>query len=108
MLLKIAIDYRGVIKLPKSLKAIGDRAFEGCAGFEGELVLPEDLSKIGEKAFHFCKGITGKLILPIALETIGSKAFEGTAITDVLVMNKTTKIAEDAFPQAISIHYEDC
>ena len=66
----------GELIFPDSVTAIGEGAFEKCAGFE-KLLLPICLKEIGPSAFSGCKGFRGELLLPTSLTDIGSSAFSG-------------------------------
>ncbi len=64
------------IKFPKTLKSIGDYAFNRCAGLKGTLEIPASVKDtIGKSAFSFCENLTG-LTLPAA-KYIGESAFQG-------------------------------
>ena len=46
------------VVIPKSVKTIGFRAFEGCTGLNGELVIPDNVVNIYSEAFSGCTGLT--------------------------------------------------
>lgn len=62
------------VKLPKTLKIIGNQAFIGCSGLT-EITIPNTVTTIGDSAFYDCTGLTGNLILPENLTTIERAAF---------------------------------
>ena len=61
------------VKFPKSLKYIGDRAFQST--FPDELSFPEGLLGIGECAYHFTRGRLKELVIPDSVVFIGKAAF---------------------------------
>lgn len=71
------------VKLPKTLKIIGNQAFIGCSGLT-EITIPNTVTTIGDSAFYDCTGLTGNLILSENLTTIGYYAFGNcSGITDI-------------------------
>ncbi len=62
------------VKLPKTLKKIGDRAFYSLSSLK-QVDIPSGVTEIGELAFGICRGLTGALVLPQGLTTIGDAAF---------------------------------
>ncbi|MFT3753820.1 MAG: leucine-rich repeat domain-containing protein [Paludibacter sp.] len=75
-----------LIKFPKTIKSIGDYAFNRCIGLKGTLEIPASLrDTIGKSAFSFCENLTG-LSLP-GTKYIGESAFQGcTNLTGQLVI----------------------
>ena len=67
-----------VVRLPASVKSIGELAFCGCSGIT-TLHLAEGLESIGEHAFASCSGIVG-LHLPASVRSIGVCAFGSCTI----------------------------
>lgn len=65
---------KGELKLPSTLREIGDFAFYGCEKLTGTLVLPDSVGTVGNYAFVRCEGLTG-LVLSKNLKTIGDEAF---------------------------------
>ena len=61
------------VTLPKSLRTIGDNAFNSCYGIR-TLIIPEGVTTIGREAFRECDYIQ-KLDLPSTLTSIGDYAF---------------------------------
>ena len=62
------------VKLPSTLKSIGNSAFYGC-NLKGTLVIPNTVKSIGSGAFSSCKSLTGDLLIPKSVTFIGSSAF---------------------------------
>ena len=84
------------VKLPKSLKYIGDEAFRGCTSLQSinlpkglehicklafaecksltEIVIPDSVTNLEELAFYFCTGLT-KVVLPDDLSVIEENTF---------------------------------
>lgn len=62
-----------LVIFPKSLKYIGDRAFQST--FPDSITFPSGLLGIGESAFHFTRGRTKELIIPDSVIYVGKAAF---------------------------------
>ncbi|MBR6485317.1 MAG: leucine-rich repeat domain-containing protein, partial [Lachnospiraceae bacterium] len=88
----------GELKLPSSLKVIGDHAFTS-TGFTGELVLPDTLESIGDGSFSDCTGLTSIRAFPATLKHIKEDAFGGcTSLKGELVFpERMTFLGEKAF-----------
>lgn len=79
----IATGYRGRLVIPGTLGgapvcAIGERAFEGCAGIT-EVEIPPSVASIGNRAFAGCSGIGPGITIPESVESLGSAVFSGCA-----------------------------
>ena len=61
------------VKFPKSLKYIGDRAFQST--FIDRMSFPDGLLGIGELAFAFMRGRAKEIVIPDSVIYIGSSAF---------------------------------
>ena len=86
------------VKLPKTLKVIGDQAFMGCTGLIGNLTIPDGVTTIEYSAFDGCIGLTGSLILPESLTVIGENAFVNcSGFTCLVLPGSVTTIGEMAF-----------
>ncbi|MGN0527234.1 MAG: leucine-rich repeat domain-containing protein [Acutalibacteraceae bacterium] len=83
------------VKLPGSLKYIGDNAFEGVS--VTKLVIPQDVTYIGANAFKDASKLK-KVSMPKAPEALGCGAFSGCeALTEILVPVSVKVIASDTF-----------
>ena len=84
------------VKFPKSLKYIGDRAFQNT--FPNEISFPEGLLGIGECAYHFTRGRAEKLVIPDSVVFVGKAAFHKMShIKKVILGSGITTIAELMF-----------
>lgn len=72
------------LKLPNSLKEIGDGAFYGCTSLTSTLSLP-NVTSIGQWAFH-STGIQGTLNMPHSVDSLGKLAFCGCDGIDTLII----------------------
>ena len=86
------------ISLPKTLKAIGDGAFENNIFLSGNLTLPDSIESIGTSAFDNCH-FTGYLHLPDNLELLGRAAFHnsGTYTGNLEIPDKLSIINGSTF-----------
>lgn len=62
-----------IVVFPKSLKYIGDRAFEST--YIDDIAFPDGLLGIGEYAYNFSQGDTKRLIIPDSVIYVGKAAF---------------------------------
>ena len=83
----------------KSVKAIGNYAFNGCSGFTGSLTIPDSVTMIDLYAFSGCSGFTGSLKISDSVTTIGDFAFNGcSGFTGSLkISDSVTTIGSYAF-----------
>ena len=72
------------IRLPKTIKRIGARAFQGCAVLK-ECLLPEGINVIGEAAFSGCKKLP-EVTLPIGVTRIEDHTFENCVLIKEVVL----------------------
>ena len=85
-----------IVKFPKSLKYIGDRAFQNT--FPDEISFPEGLLGIGECAYHFTQGRVKELVIPDSVVFVGQAAFHRMShINKAVVGSGITTIAELMF-----------
>jgi len=84
--------------LPPALEEIGDGAFYNCARVD-HLKLPASLKRLGREAFNYCRRL-GAINLPDGLEEIGARTFEGCGRLGTVRLPRTVKIiGERAFAQ---------
>ena len=67
---------KGNLIIPSSVTSIGSYAFDGCSGLRGELVIPSGIVSIEKYVFRGCSGFTGKLNIPSGVTSIGDFAFD--------------------------------
>lgn len=70
------------IKLPKSVKVLGDFIFSTCKKLR-RVQLPKDIKKIPKRTFSFCESLT-YIEIPASVEVIEERAFEGTSSLKVI------------------------
>ena len=63
------------VKLPKTLRYIGEQFFGQCTALE-KIELPDGLISIGSKAFMLCTGIK-QIVIPKSVRIIGTTVFSG-------------------------------
>lgn len=96
-------NLNGDLTLPDSVQTIGAGAFQGCEKLSGDLTIPDSVQTIGDSAFEFCTGLNGTLTLGKNLRTIGKKAFSGCAFTGSLTIPEgITEIANGTFSSSRS------
>lgn len=90
------------IRLPGSIKSIGDRAFMG--GAMERIVMEEGLESIGAGAFKSCSALTSAT-LPRSLESIGAEAFHSCAGLKSLNLGDTSieRIESNTFSRCNSL-----
>lgn len=95
-LLQYAPGKLGPYSAPHGISAIGDYAFELCAGLT-ELTLPASVTTIGVGAFTGCRGLT-RIYLAEGLEEIGDYAFSRCdALTSVTLPASVVAYGQEAF-----------
>ena len=97
------------IKLPSSLRSIGERAFCGCPKLIQIVFLGDELEKVSNEAFSGCS-VLQKLTLPKAVKTIGRRAFYGSGITEIRLGENVETIMPGAFESCgkLNVVYIDC
>ena len=111
--------YNDTIKLPETVKAIGESAFVNCSRLQS-IHIPEGVTSIGASAFAGCKKLKQLVLpsglqeipeqlcnlcealdsvkLPAGLTVIPQKAFNGcTALRSIKIPNSVTNIGNNAF-----------
>lgn len=92
-----AINLKSV-KLPNSLKIIGNAAFEGCKNIK-EIVVPNSVETIGSKAFYGCSSLEEITINQDAnLQSIGNQAFTTfSQLKSLLIPITAINLSSEAF-----------
>lgn len=86
----------GVLKIPKSVTEIGEKAFAFCRGLT-DIIIPESVTRIGDEAFASCSGLTN-IVIPESVTRIGDQTFAGcSGLTSVAIPKYTTHIGSFAF-----------
>ncbi len=95
-------------KFPKETAIIGESAFSG-SQLCGELKLPMSVKSIGDGAFSNCSNLTGKVELPHSLISVEEDLFSGcSGIEHVVIPAKVTDIAYDAFNGCVALDTLTC
>ena len=90
------------VKIPKSVKLIGDWAFQGCKSLK-EIVIPNSVTTIGNNAFQECESLN-KIVIPDSVTTIGDWAFQGCkSLKEIVIPDSVTTIGDYAFFQCESL-----
>lgn len=93
------VKYSGegnVVEIPKSVKAIGEKAFWSCKNIS-IVKMPNSVKSIGKSAFESCTGLT-KIEFSNKLETIDETAFFGcSSLNKVNLPNSLKNIGFSAF-----------
>ena len=88
----------GELKLPSTLKKIGEGAFSNCYYITGSLVIPDSVEEIGASAFYYCQKLTGTLKLGNSIKTMGNNAFSYCAFSGSLsIPNSVTELGDNVF-----------
>ena len=86
------------IKLPETLRIIGDNAFSGCYNL-GRIEIPQSVVRIGDNAFNYCRNLE-KIEIPQNVVRIGNECFYNChSLTSVIipVNSKLSEIGYRAF-----------
>ena len=90
------------IVLPKNLKKISRRMFQGCPKLK-ELELPASVTEIEANAFEGCTALEN-LSLPEGLAKVGKEAFKGmTALKEIRFPKSLTRLSEGVFGNCTSL-----
>jgi len=88
--------FTGRLHLPEDLEYIGPDAFSGCSRFTGRLVLPEGVTEICGGSFDGTKGLSGELVIPDGVTIIGGYAFRNSGISSVKFPESLKIIEKDS------------
>lgn len=96
----------GTLKLGKSIKTIGNRAFRNCSNLVGDLILPDSIEEIGWQSFFGVNLLNGNLYIGNNIKIINSEAFLGLGdLKGDLVIGKSAEtISVSAFKNCNSIN----
>ena len=84
------------VKIPDSVKYIGEYAFSGCGRLR-KIAFPAELKEIRESTFRWCKSLE-EVVFPRALEAIRVEAFEGCeSLRTVTLPEKVRSIEQGVF-----------
>ena len=87
--------YSGTYQIPRDVKTIGKRAFQGNTNLL-EVKFLGQVTKIEDRAFYGCSNLA-KITLPGSLETIGASAFESCGLTTITIPSSVKSIGNYAF-----------
>ena len=91
-------DYLVTLKIPDTVKVIGESAFQECESLAGTIVIPKNCTLIDKYAFYGCISIRKVSIPAGAAKEIGDSAFYGCENLRTLELgNSITRIGEAAF-----------
>lgn len=83
--------------LPKTVKNIGDYAFDQCRGLR-DINTPDKLETIGEHAFCTCVNLSVHLSFPASLKKISSQAYHKAFVESLIFTSSSVpSVADDAF-----------
>ena len=90
------------ISIPNSVTEIDDGTFYNCSSLTG-ITIPDKVTSIGDHAFRDCSSLTG-ITIPDSVTSIGEGAFSGcTSLTGIAIPNSVTSIGERAFRDCSSL-----
>lgn len=90
------------VKIPNSVKTIGDGAFNGCTGLTS-VVFGNSVQSIGYGAFAYCSELSS-IVIPNSVQTIDEVAFYNcTSLTSVVIGNSVKSIGYDAFENCLGL-----
>lgn len=94
------------LRIPASIKTVGNRAFELCASLE-KVYFYKGATEIKDAAFYGCSALQS-LTLPKSLKIIGGSAFCGcTSLKSIELPESLTSIGDFAFASCISLKHVD-
>ncbi len=77
----------GTVELPEGIKAIGNYAFNRCAGIS-RVIIPDGVESIGAYAFAGCKDLK-EIRIPDSVKEIGERAFCSTPLTSLCIPSES-------------------
>jgi hypothetical protein len=84
------------IKLPNTIQAIGNGAFDGCYDLSS-ITIPNNVTNIGGAAFRDCMGLSS-ITISNNVTSIGENVFSGcVSLSSITIPNNVTSIEENAF-----------
>lgn len=88
------------IKIPSSIKYIGDNCFNGCTSLTS-ITLPE-VVKIGDEAFKNCIALK-EIYLP-KIQEIGASVFENTNLSKIVIGKRLKSYTNYTIPRSATIY----
>ena len=99
---KLTLEKITTITLPKTIRKIGNGAFEGCKNLE-KIELPDDIEAIGENAFRRCRSLK-EFIFPRIISTIEKSILSGCSnLKSITIPDKVMSIGAFAFEKCSSL-----
>ena len=90
------------IKIPVSVKSIGDQAFSGCSGIVS-ISIPDSISSIGANAFSGCTGLKS-VTIPNLVTKLGIYSFQNCSnLSSVTLPTSLTSIDEGVFSGCVKL-----
>ena len=90
------------LKLPSTLKRIGNDAVSGCS-YLTSITIPNSVESIGGSAFYCCSDLTS-ITIPNSVTSIEGSAFSGcSGLTSVSIPNSVTSIRDRVFQSCSSL-----
>lgn len=91
------------VKLPSTIKQLGEGAFRGCASLES-IVLPEGLETIGLTAFSGCQ-LLQSVNIPNSVKEIKNYAFSNcSALSELILPDKPVIIKAETFSKCDALY----
>jgi hypothetical protein len=90
------------ITIPNGVASIGNAAFAGCISLTN-VTIPNSVASIGDDAFSYCASLAG-VAIPNGVASIGVGAFSDCAsLTNVTIPNNVASIGDEAFSHCTSL-----